>query len=30
MTNIAATNSVIQWPVATTGGAEFYRVQVTP
>ena len=27
---IAATNSVIQWPIATTGGAGFYRVQLDP
>jgi len=30
VTNITATNSVIQWPVATTGSAGFYRVQVSP
>jgi uncharacterized protein (TIGR03790 family) len=27
---IDATNSVIQWPVTTTGNAEFYRVQLDP
>ncbi len=30
VTTIAATNSVIQWPVTTTGGAGFYRVQLDP
>ena len=29
VTNIVATNSVIQWPITTTGGAGFYRVQAT-
>jgi hypothetical protein len=27
---IAATNSVIQWPVTTTGSAGFYRVRLDP
>jgi len=27
---IAATNSVIQWPISATGGAGFYRVQLDP
>ena len=27
---IATTNSVIQWPVTTTGSAGFYRVQLDP
>jgi len=30
VTTIAATNSVIQWPVTTTGSAGFYRVQLDP
>jgi hypothetical protein len=30
LTTIAATNSVIRWPVATTNRAEFYRVQLDP
>jgi uncharacterized protein (TIGR03790 family) len=30
VTTIAATNSVIQWPVNTTGSAGFYRVQLGP
>ena len=30
VTNIVATNSIIQWPVATAGSAGFYRVQVSP
>jgi len=30
VTNIVATNSMIQWPLATTGNAAFYRVQVSP
>ncbi len=27
---IAATNSVVQWPITTTGGAGFYRIQLDP
>jgi hypothetical protein len=27
---IAATNSVIQWPITTTGGEGFYRVRLAP
>ena len=30
VTTIAATNSVIQWPLTTTGSAGFYRVQLDP
>jgi uncharacterized protein (TIGR03790 family) len=30
VTTIAATNSVIQWPITTTGSAGFYRVQLDP
>ena len=30
VTTIAATNSVIQWPINTTGSAGFYRVQLDP
>jgi uncharacterized protein (TIGR03790 family) len=30
LTTIAATNSVIQWPINTTGSAGFYRVQLDP
>jgi hypothetical protein len=30
VTTITATNSVIQWPVNTTGSAGFYRVQLDP
>ncbi len=30
VTTIAATNAVIQWPITTTGSAEFYRVQLDP
>jgi uncharacterized protein (TIGR03790 family) len=30
VTTITATNSVIQWPVNTTGSAGFYRVQLNP
>ena len=30
VTTIAATNSVIQWPLNLTGGAGFYRVQLDP
>jgi hypothetical protein len=30
VTTIAATNSVIQWPIITTGSAGFYRVQLDP
>ena len=30
VTTIAATNSVIQWPITTTGSAAFYRVQLDP
>ena len=29
VTNIVATNSVIQWPITTTGSAGFYRVQLS-
>ena len=30
VTNIVATNSVIQWPITATGNAGFYRVQLAP
>ena len=30
MTTITATNSVIQWPIITTGNAEYYRVKLDP
>ncbi len=30
VTTITATNSVIQWPISTTGSAGFYRVQLDP
>jgi hypothetical protein len=30
VTTIAATNSVIQWPIIATGTAGFYRVQLDP
>jgi hypothetical protein len=30
VTTIAATNSVVQWPIATTGSPEFYRVRLDP
>lgn len=30
VTTIAATNSIIQWPITTTGNAEFYRVRLDP
>jgi uncharacterized protein (TIGR03790 family) len=30
VTTIAATNSVVQWPITTAGSAGFYRVQLDP
>ena len=30
VTAITATNAIIQWPVTTTGSAEFYRVKLGP
>jgi len=30
LATITATNSIMQWPVTTTGGAGFYRVQLDP
>jgi len=30
VTTIAATNSIIEWPISMTGTAGFYRVQLTP